>query len=104
MCDYIIDTLSGILSRANIEYIKWDMNRAMSEPGSAFWDGARQGEVMHRYILGLYRVLETITQRFPNILFESCASGGARFDAGMLYYMPQTWTSDDSDAVERLKI
>ena len=104
VCDYIIDTLSGILSRANIEYIKWDMNRCMSEPGSAFWDSEHQGEVMHRYILGLYRVLETITQRFPNVLFESCASGGARFDAGMLYYMPQTWTSDDSDAVERLKI
>ena len=104
VCDYIIDTLSGILSRANIEYVKWDMNRYMSAPGSALLDGARQGEVMHRYILGLYRVLETITQRFPNILFESCASGGGRFDAGMLYYMPQTWTSDDSDAVERLKI
>lgn len=104
VCDYIIDTLSGILSRANIEYIKWDMNRCMSEPGSAFWDGEHQGEVMHRYILGLYRVLETLTQRFPNVLFESCSSGGSRFDAGMLYYMPQTWTSDDSDAVERLKI
>ena len=104
VCDYIIDTLSGILSRANIEYVKWDMNRYMSAPGSALLDGARQGEVMHRYILGLYRVLETITQRFPNILFESCASGGGRFDAGMLHYMPQTWTSDDSDAVERLKI
>lgn len=104
VCDYIIDTLSGILSRVNIEYVKWDMNRYMSAPGSALLDGARQGEVMHRYILGLYRTLETITQRFPNILFESCASGGSRFDAGMLYYMPQTWTSDDSDAVERLKI
>lgn len=104
VCDYIIDTLSGILSRANIEYVKWDMNRYMSAPGSALLDGARQGEVMHRYILGLYRVLETITRRFPNILFESCASGGGRFDAGMLHYMPQTWTSDDSDAVERLKI
>ena len=104
VCDYIIDTLSGILSRANIEYVKWDMNRYMSAPGSALLDGAHQGEVMHRYILGLYRVLETITSRFPNVLFESCASGGGRFDAGMLYYMPQTWTSDDSDAVERLKI
>lgn len=104
VCDYIIDTLSGILSRANIEYIKWDMNRCMSEPGSAFWDSAHQDEVMHRYILGLYRVLETITSRFLNILFESCSNGGARFDAGMLYYMPQTCTSDDSDAVERLKI
>ena len=104
VCDYIIDALSGILSRANIEYVKWDMNRCMSEPGSAFWNGEHQGEVMHRYILGLYRVLETITGRFPNVLFESCAGGGARFDAGMLYYAPQTWTSDDTDAVERLKI
>ncbi len=104
VCNYITETLCGILSRANIEYIKWDMNRCMSAPGSAFWSGERQGEVMHRYILGLYKVLETVTQRFPNVLFESCASGGSRFDPGMLYYMPQTWTSDDSDAVERLKI
>lgn len=104
VCDYITETLTGILGRANIEYVKWDMNRCMSEPGSAFWDGAHQGEVMHRYILGLYRVLETVTQRFPNILFESCSGGGARFDPGMLYYAPQTWTSDDTDAVERLKI
>lgn len=104
VCDYIIESISNILSKANIEYVKWDMNRCMSEPGSAFWDGAHQGEVMHRYILGLYRVLDTITSRFPNVLFESCAGGGARFDPGMLYYMPQTWTSDDSDAVERLKI
>ena len=104
VCDYIIDSLTGILSRANIEYVKWDMNRCMSEPGSAYWKGEHQGEVMHRYMLGLYRVLETITERFPNILFESCSCGGARFDPGMLYYAPQTWTSDDTDAVERLKI
>lgn len=104
VCDYIIDALSEILGSANIEYVKWDMNRGMSEPGSAFWDAAHQGEVMHRYILGLYRVLGTITSRFPHILFEGCASGGARFDPGMLYYVPQIWTSDDSDAVERLKI
>lgn len=104
VCDYIIDSLSEILSRANIEYVKWDMNRCMSEPGSAYWKGERQGEVMHRYILGLYRVLETVTGRFPNVLFESCSGGGARFDPGMLYYAPQTWTSDDTDAVERLKI
>lgn len=104
VCEYIIDSLTGILSRANIEYVKWDMNRCMSEPGSAFWGGSHQGEVMHRYMLGLYRVLETLTQRFPNVLFESCSGGGARFDPGMLYYAPQTWTSDDTDAVERLKI
>ncbi len=104
VCDYIIETISGILGKANIEYVKWDMNRYMSAPGSDFWDGEHQGEVMHRYMLGLYRVLEEITSRFPNVLFESCSSGGSRFDPGMLYYMPQTWTSDDSDAVERLKI
>ena len=91
VCDYIIDTLSGILSRANIEYVKWDMNRYMSEVGSSELPADRQGEVKHRYMLGLYSVLETLTQRFPNILFESCASGGGRFDAGMLYYIPQTW-------------
>lgn len=104
VCNYIIESLIGILSRANIEYVKWDMNRCMSEPGSDFFRGEHQGEVMHRYILGLYRVLETLTQRFPNILFESCSCGGARFDPGMLYYTPQIWTSDDSDAVARLKI
>ncbi len=104
VCDYIIDSVSSVLAKANIEYVKWDMNRYMSEAGSALLNFERQAEVKHRYILGLYYVLETITSKFPNVLFESCASGGGRFDAGMLYYMPQTWTSDDSDAVERLKI
>jgi len=104
VCDYIIEAISSVLSKANIEYVKWDMNRYMSEAGSAQLPADRQGEVMHRYILGLYYVLGEITQRFTNVLFESCASGGGRFDPGMLYYMPQTWTSDDSDAVERVKI
>lgn len=104
VCDYIIDSVSNILNKANIEYVKWDMNRYMSEAESSFITKNRQGEVKHRYILGLYYTLETITNKFPNVLFESCASGGGRFDPGMLYYMPQTWTSDDSDAVERLKI
>lgn len=104
VCDYIIDSVSAILEKANIEYVKWDMNRYMSEVGSAGLLGEKQGEVMHRYMLGLYYVLETIVTRFPNVLFESCASGGSRFDPGMLHYMPQTWTSDDSDAVERLSI
>ena len=104
VCDYIIDSVSNILNKANIEYVKWDMNRYMSEAESSFITKNRQGEVKHRYILGLYYILETITNKFPNVLFESCASGGGRFDPGMLYYMPQTWTSDDSDAVERLKI
>lgn len=104
VCDYITEAVSDVLSKANIEYVKWDMNRYMSEVGSSELPADRQGEVKHRYMLGLYSVLETLTRRFPNVLFESCASGGGRFDPGMLYYMPQTWTSDDSDAAERLRI
>ena len=101
VCDYIIDSLTKVLSNANIEYVKWDMNRNMTEIGSDKLPAERQGEVCYRYIVGLYRVLETITSRFPNILFESCSGGGGRFDPGMLYYMPQTWCSDDTDALER---
>lgn len=104
VCDYIIESLSDIINSANIEYVKWDMNRYMSEAGSALLPPDRQGEVMHRYILGLYYIMETLVTRYPNILFESCASGGGRFDPGMLYYMPQVWTSDNSDAVARLSI
>lgn len=104
VCDYIIDSVSKILSSADIEYVKWDMNRYMTEVGSDLLPAERQCEVKYRYMLGLYRVLEELTSRFPNVLFESCASGGGRFDLGMLYYMPQTWTSDDTDAVERLYI
>ena len=102
--DYIIDVLSDLFAGANISYVKWDMNRNMTEIGSNRMPAERQEETAHRYILGLYRVLEELTSQFPDILFESCASGGGRFDPGMLYYMPQTWTSDDTDAVERLKI
>ena len=104
VCDYLIETIDGILSSANIEYIKWDMNRHMSEIGSELLSADRQDEVAYRYILGLYRILETITAKHPDVLFESCSGGGGRFDAGMLYYMPQVWTSDVSDAEERLKI
>ena len=102
--EYIIDSLSNVLGSANIEYVKWDMNRNMSEVASMVLPASRQRETYHRYMLGLYEVLETITNKFPNILFESCSGGGGRFDAGMLYYMPQVWTSDDTDAIERLKI
>ena len=101
--DYVIQAVSGVLASAPIGYVKWDMNRNFMEAGSAR-PGARQGEIAHRYMLGLYRVLEAVTSAFPEVLFESCSGGGGRFDAGMLYYMPQTWTSDDSDAVERLFI
>ncbi|MEK4508334.1 alpha-galactosidase [Paenibacillus anaericanus] len=102
--NYIIDSVSSVLSSAPITYVKWDMNRNMTEIGSALLPPERQRETGHRYILGLYEVMESIVTRFPHILFESCSGGGGRFDPGMLYYMPQTWTSDDTDAVERLKI
>ena len=104
VCNYIIEKISEVLSSAPISYVKWDMNRNMSEIGSAKLPVNRQREVAHRYILGLYKVLEEITTRFPDVLFESCSGGGGRFDPGMLYYMPQTWTSDNTDAIERLKI
>ncbi|MBD2870944.1 alpha-galactosidase [Paenibacillus arenilitoris] len=102
--DYIVKAVSDILSSAPITYVKWDMNRNMTEIGSALLPAERQRETAHRYMLGLYDVLERITSAFPHILFESCSGGGGRFDAGMLYYMPQTWTSDNTDAVSRLKI
>ncbi|MBC2478280.1 alpha-galactosidase, partial [Clostridium beijerinckii] len=104
VCDYIIDSLSKILNSVNISYIKWDMNRNMTEIASALLPPERQRETAHRYMLGLYKIYEKLTTAFPNILFEGCSGGGGRFDAGILYYMPQIWTSDDTDAVERLKI
>ncbi|EOS56624.1 alpha-galactosidase [Paenibacillus barengoltzii] len=101
---YLYERLSAIFSTVPITYVKWDMNRNMTEIGSAVSPAERQGEVAHRYMLGLYELLERLTSEFPHILFESCSGGGGRFDPGMLYYMPQTWTSDDTDAAERLKI
>lgn len=102
--DAIYEMMSKILGNAKISYVKWDMNRSITECFSAALPSDRQGEVFHRYILGVYDLYERLTSRFPEILFESCASGGARFDPGILYYAPQGWTSDDTDAVERLKI
>ncbi|MEK3887926.1 alpha-galactosidase [Bacillus sp. FSL K6-3431] len=102
--DYIFDSLSDIFTRVPISYIKWDMNRYLTEIGSVEWPADQQSEIAHRYVLGLYELLERLTAKFPHILFESCSSGGGRFDPGMLYYMPQTWTSDTTDAIERLKI
>lgn len=104
VCEAITDMLINILSSAPIAYVKWDMNRNMTEIGSALLPSDRQRETAHRYILGLYGVIDKLTSMFPHILFESCSGGGGRFDPGMLYYMPQTWTSDDTDAIERLKI
>ncbi|WP_160724336.1 alpha-galactosidase [Bacillus sp. USDA818B3_A] len=104
VCEWLIDTLTNLFQSAPISYVKWDMNRNMTEVGSAALPAKRQKETAHRYMLGLYRVLEVLTKRFPEILFESCSGGGGRFDLGMLFYMPQTWTSDNTDAAERLKI
>ena len=102
--DYIFKCLDQVLDGADVNYIKWDMNRTMSEVYSRSHSSLQQGRVMHEYILGVYDLYERLIQKYPEILFESCASGGGRFDAGMLYYAPQAWTSDNSDAVERLKI
>lgn len=102
--DYIFKCLDQVLDGADVNYIKWDMNRTMSEVYSRSHSSLQQGRVMHEYILGVYDLYERLIQKYPDILFESCASGGGRFDAGMLYYAPQAWTSDNSDAVERLKI
>lgn len=102
--DYIIERMSAILSDAPISYVKWDFNRSICDKFSGGLDARHQGEFAHRYILGLYRVLETLTQTFPHVLFEGCAGGGGRFDAGMLCYTPQIWCSDNTDAVNRLDI
>ena len=101
--DYIVDSVDKILGSANIEYVKWDYNRHISDAfGSTL---SNQGEFFHRYILGLYEILRRIFQeKYPHILLESCSSGGNRFDLGMLCFSPQVWTSDDTDAIERLDI
>lgn len=102
--DGIFNQLIQVFDGASIDYIKWDMNRNITEAFSVALPAERQGELLHRYILGVYDLYERMTNRYPHILFESCSAGGARFDPGLLYYAPQAWTSDDTDAVERLKI
>ncbi|OAK67297.1 alpha-galactosidase [Lederbergia galactosidilytica] len=102
--EHIFQQMDTILEKSKISYIKWDMNRYITEAYSTSLDADQQGEMFHRYILGVYQLYEKLIEKYPNILFESCAGGGGRFDPGMLYYAPQTWTSDDTDAVERLKI
>ena len=102
--DYIIETVSGLLSDAPISYIKWDLNRSICDKFTYALPSERQGEFSHRCILGLYRVLDELTTRFPEVLFESCCGGGGRFDAGMLYYTPQIWGSDNTDPIARLRI
>ena len=102
--DYIYEMVAKVIRESSISYIKWDMNRYMTEPYSKGTEPSQQGKVMHKYILGVYDLYTRLTTEFPEILFESCASGGARFDPAMLYFAPQTWTSDDTDASERTKI
>ena len=104
VCDYVYDRISTILHSANIEYVKWDMNRQLSDLGSASLPSERQGELFHRYVLAVYALQDRLIKEFPHLLLENCSGGGARFDAGMLFYSPQIWCSDDTDAVERLEI
>ena len=99
--DYIISSMTDVFSSADISYVKWDYNRNFTDVYSASIPADRQGEVSHRYILGLYRVMRVLTESFPQILFEGCASGGNRFDLGILSYFPQIWASDDTDAYQR---
>jgi alpha-galactosidase len=102
--DHLATVIGDVLASAPIDYVKWDWNRFLTEPWTPVVPADRQGEFHHRYVLGLYDLYSRLTARFPSILFESCASGGARFDAGLLAWAPQAWTSDDTDAVERLAI
>ncbi|MCA0971523.1 alpha-galactosidase [Halobacillus litoralis] len=100
--DYLYERMSSIIEETRLDYIKWDMNRNITEPFSI--NLSNQGEFYHRYMLGVYQLYDRLTKAYPHVLFESCAGGGGRFDLGMMYYAPQAWTSDDTDAVERLKI
>jgi alpha-galactosidase len=101
--DYMTESMTNVFSCANISYVKWDMNRTFSDYYSPYLPADRQGEMAHRYIQGLYRMMDELTRRFPQILFEGCASGGNRFDLGILCYFPQIWASDDTDALYRVK-
>ena len=102
--DYVYECVHNVISSANIEYVKWDMNRQLTDIGSVEFTGDRQGELAHGYVLGVYELQERLVNDFPDLLLENCSGGGARFDPGMLYYSPQIWCSDDTDAIERLSI
>ena len=102
--DHVYGSVAKVLRGANIEYVKWDMNRHLSDIGSSALAADQMGEFYHRYVLGVYEMQERLTKEFPHLLLENCSGGGARFDPGMLFYSPQIWCSDDTDAVERLKI
>ncbi len=102
--DHIMDQVSAVLHSANVEYVKWDMNRPLTDLASAALPPDRQGEIFHRYVLGVYEMQQRLIREFPDLLLENCSGGGGRFDPGMLYYSPQIWCSDDTDAIERLAI
>ena len=102
--DYTYESIAKILRSANIEYVKWDMNRELTDLGSATLPADQIGELYHRYVLGVYELQDRMMKEFPHLLLENCSGGGARFDPGMLYYSPQIWSSDDTDAIERLRI
>ena len=102
--DYVYGCISKVLHSANIEYVKWDMNRQLCDMGSIWLGKENQQELFHRYVLGVYELQERLVTEFPDLLLENCSGGGARFDPGMLYYSPQIWCSDDTDAIERLRI
>ena len=102
--DYVYECVANVLRSANIEYVKWDMNRQLSDMGSTYLGREDQQELFHRYVLGVYELQERLVTEFPDLLLENCSGGGARFDPGMLYYSPQIWCSDDTDAIERLLI
>ena len=102
--DYAYECVAKILRSANIEYVKWDMNRQLSDIGSLSLPADQIGEFYHRYVLALYRMQNKLVTEFPNLLLENCSGGGARFDPGMFYFSPQIWCSDDTDAIERLSI
>ncbi len=102
--DYLIENINAILDDANIFYVKWDINRSLTDIWSNELPSERQGEVYHRYILGLYRVMDEIVKAHPDILFEGCSGGGGRYDAAMLHYYPQYWVSDNTHPIDRLKL
>lgn len=102
--DYLFEAMSKIITSTKLDYIKWDMNRNITEMFGASLAANEQLEMPHRYILGVYQLYNRLITAFPSVLFESCASGGGRFDLGMMYYAPQAWTSDDTDAVERMHV
>lgn len=102
--EYLFERITDILEHAPIDYVKWDVNRSICDIYSNQYVGYQSGEVYHRYILGVYDLLERLIQRFPELLLEGCSGGGGRFDAAMLYYSPQIWCSDNTDAVNRLNI